>query len=361
MSVGSKRCFEIEDVEVNIWILRSFWCFSLFACAPLKFGTVSSSGSVEQGRYNPSNVLTNPKVPACWANDGGESLNVSSLSYLKPFLEFKIWEQVVARSEGVVNPFPANTSMSNAIESAAKLPSCDQVVGPRIKMYLAGYSSEVTEQAALANNKPEAGVGGLFYRSCERIEKLPPGRSVNDTVLAGGGNLNVTAIPAGFESDQRCVVVFVSFLNHLVSRNTETLKAYSASTLLHELLHAYGFDEEHLHGQNIKMVEEKSNDSSVCDAKKRFGLNTRPQSYGVDFNNYDSKSIMNYCFSNHLRFEDVTLSEGDVSLLKFLYPNTQNSANNTNNTNNEPQPTPSQTSPTEETARTDSPRQSESN
>ena len=289
------------------------------ACSPKGIQKENVSGSQMQGTYRQEGILSDPKTPACWADAReGSGVSVSEYDFLKPIIESKIKEQIVDRTNGLINPFPS--VQETAQNPGTVLPSCGTEKSARIKLHLGSYPFSTAEQPAAEGQRLVFHLGRYFH-NCERLERT----SVQESQTAGKSENNlqssITPVPAKPGLERSCIIVYAGVLNHLAFQNQEVLKARVAATALHEMMHAYGLHEEHLHSSNVHNIVNGSQDTNTCDPFERNqdGNIVIPTSRSaIDYGNYDPQSIMNYC-NDPITMESVVLSTGDLQLLHFLY------------------------------------------
>lgn len=87
---------------------------------------------------------------------------------------------------------------------------------------------------------------------------------------------------------------------------------FSKSTTVHEFAHVARLQHEHERPEALL--------DRTCKKQKNFLVDGSRDPNFVLFESYDPQSVMNYCVVNGKDGSEKGLSEGDLALLRFLYP-----------------------------------------
>lgn len=247
-------------------------------------------GSEALGRYSPTLVQKNGQVKACFDKVGMTPEDLE----LVPGLQSGIYEKLVERTEGVINPFPPESKI---------LPWCDGGDGFNIRISLLGNIVD----------RNSAHYAGMNYPNCAGITPVATADNNYSVKLSNDSRLT-------------CAIVFTKVIYEEKYQSKELLEGRIMGLLLHELLHSYALEHEFWHpGMQVAARErgpamagciaKKTTDKSKADEGKRYEM-------ARDFGLPDVDSIMSYCSpSLYAPRSKVKLSDGDVRLLFTLYGN----------------------------------------
>jgi hypothetical protein len=267
----------------------------LVSCSPAKQELDGFGGSSGLGRYSPSLVQKNGQFKACFDRAGMTARDLELL----PRLQSRLFQALVERTEGVVNPFPARSKV---------LPWCDGGDGFNISIYLFGNFI----------NGEGPTFAGLNVDRCSRIETTSVAKN-NNSLIPGRD-----ALPAD-DRLQSCAMVFTRVVYASKGESKEGAELRILKILLHELLHSYGFEHEMGHPGMSAAAKERGAAMQNCLAEPKVSGqsgSSQGRAGTEDFAKADPDSVMNYC-SPYFRDprSQARLSDGDVRLLFKLYGN----------------------------------------
>lgn len=275
-------------------------------CGLLPVGT--STGSQPLGRaYEPQVVGTldgKRQTGICIAlfEDQSEGKLREFLDWVVPTLSGVLERDLLTRAG--VQPFAAGSTLLDLC--GPEVESARPEVG--IKLYFFGAESwPQTDERRHTSLNPSLSVASCSaFAWSDVLQMVVPSNCVE----------------AGQRQRQAAGYVNVERYLSIPGLSAEQRQAQILATAFHEILHLYGFLDEIYHSQNTSEQGENfcDIDSKYPQLAKRRGVERADDDEGVVVTEYDSQSIMNYCFLDQLtQPEEVRLSEGDVALLKRLY------------------------------------------